>query len=78
MMTFRGSSFRASPFTLCHPVLTVEARIALTLRLLCGLTTAEIRNAVNDCIGIGGSLDEGRLFAPALKANITDPMTPHQ
>ncbi|HEY2316058.1 MAG TPA: RNA polymerase sigma factor [Streptosporangiaceae bacterium] len=29
-------------FTACHPVLSVEARVALTLRLLGGLTTAEI------------------------------------
>src|ERR1700746_2155869 len=29
-------------FTACHPVLTVEARTALTLRLIGGLTTAEI------------------------------------
>src|SRR5262249_24862292 len=27
-------------FTCCHPALAVEARVALTLRLLCGLTTA--------------------------------------
>ena len=32
-------------FTACYPVLTVEARIALTLRLICGLTTAEIARA---------------------------------
>jgi RNA polymerase sigma-70 factor, ECF subfamily len=32
-------------FTACHPVLPVEARIALTLRLLGGLTTAEIARA---------------------------------
>lgn len=32
-------------FTACHPVLTVEGRIALTLRLLGGLTTAEIARA---------------------------------
>jgi RNA polymerase sigma factor (sigma-70 family) len=32
-------------FTACHPVLTVEGRIALTLRLTCGLTTAEIARA---------------------------------
>ncbi len=32
-------------FTACHPVLTVEGRIALTLRLVCGLTTAEIARA---------------------------------
>jgi predicted RNA polymerase sigma factor len=29
-------------FTTCHPVLTTEARVALTLRLLGGLTTAEV------------------------------------
>jgi RNA polymerase sigma factor (sigma-70 family) len=33
-------------FTCCHPVLTPEARIALTLRLLGGLTTEEIARAV--------------------------------
>jgi RNA polymerase sigma factor (sigma-70 family) len=32
-------------FTSCHPVLATEARIALTLRLLCGLTTEEIARA---------------------------------
>jgi len=32
-------------FTACHPVLTVQARVALTLRLLGGLTTAEIARA---------------------------------
>jgi RNA polymerase sigma factor (sigma-70 family) len=32
-------------FTACHPVLMVEGRIALTLRLICGLTTAEIARA---------------------------------
>ena len=32
-------------FTCCHPVLSTEARIALTLRLLGGLTTAEIARA---------------------------------
>jgi RNA polymerase sigma factor (sigma-70 family) len=32
-------------FTACHPVLTVSARVALTLRLLGGLTTAEIARA---------------------------------
>ena len=29
-------------FTACHPVLNVEGRVALTLRMACGLTTAEI------------------------------------
>lgn len=32
-------------FTACHPVLPAEARVALTLRLLGGLTTAEIARA---------------------------------
>jgi RNA polymerase sigma factor (sigma-70 family) len=32
-------------FTACHPVLTTEARLALTLRLLGGLTTEEIARA---------------------------------
>src|SRR5262245_34251475 len=32
-------------FTSCHPVLAAEARVALTLRLLGGLTTAEIARA---------------------------------
>ena len=32
-------------FTACHPVLTVQARVALTLGLLGGLTTAEIARA---------------------------------
>ncbi|MGW1157230.1 RNA polymerase sigma factor [Streptomyces sp. NPDC002513] len=32
-------------FTTCHPVLSAEARAALTLRLLGGLTTAEIARA---------------------------------
>jgi RNA polymerase sigma factor (sigma-70 family) len=32
-------------FTACHPVLSSDARVALTLRLLGGLTTAEIARA---------------------------------
>lgn len=32
-------------FVACHPVLPVDARTALTLRLLCGLTTEEIGRA---------------------------------
>ena len=32
-------------FTACHPVLSTEARVALTLRLLGGLTTGEIARA---------------------------------
>ena len=32
-------------FTACHPVLALEGRIALTLRLICGLSTEEIARA---------------------------------
>jgi len=32
-------------FTCCHPALSLEARVALTLRTLAGLTTAEIAKA---------------------------------
>src|SRR6202035_2236988 len=32
-------------FTCCHPALARQARVALTLRLVCGLTTAEIAQA---------------------------------
>ncbi len=32
-------------FTCCHPALATAAQVALTLRLLCGLTTAEIAHA---------------------------------
>ncbi|PZU82358.1 MAG: RNA polymerase subunit sigma-24 [Shinella sp.] len=32
-------------FTACHPVLSTDARVALTLRLIGGLTTAEIASA---------------------------------
>jgi RNA polymerase sigma-70 factor, ECF subfamily len=32
-------------FTACHPLLSTDARVALTLRLLCGLTTKEIARA---------------------------------
>ncbi|MFB9838412.1 sigma factor-like helix-turn-helix DNA-binding protein [Actinoallomurus acaciae] len=32
-------------FTCCHPALAPEAQVALTLRTLAGLTTAEIARA---------------------------------
>jgi RNA polymerase sigma-70 factor (ECF subfamily) len=32
-------------FTCCHPALALEARVALTLRLVCGLSTAEVARA---------------------------------
>ena len=36
-------------FTCCHPALAVDARVALTLRLLCGLTTAEVARSFLTC-----------------------------
>jgi RNA polymerase sigma-70 factor (ECF subfamily) len=40
-----GDDLLSLIFSACHPVLSTEARIALTLRLLGGLTTAEIARA---------------------------------
>jgi RNA polymerase sigma factor (sigma-70 family) len=40
-----GDDLLALIFTCCHPLLSPEARVALTLRLLGGLTTAEIARA---------------------------------
>src|SRR5689334_11202135 len=40
-----GDDLLRLAFTACHPVLTTEARVALTLRLLGGLTTDEIARA---------------------------------
>jgi RNA polymerase sigma factor (sigma-70 family) len=40
-----GDDLLSLMFTACHPVLSAEARVALTLRLLGGLTTDEIARA---------------------------------
>ena len=40
-----GDDLLGLMFTCCHPVLSTDARVALTLRLLGGLTTAEIARA---------------------------------
>jgi RNA polymerase sigma factor (sigma-70 family) len=40
-----GDNLLALIFTCCHPLLSREARVALTLRLLGGLTTSEIARA---------------------------------
>jgi RNA polymerase sigma factor (sigma-70 family) len=40
-----GDDLLALMFTCCHPALSTEARVALTLRLLGGLTTPEIASA---------------------------------
>lgn len=40
-----GDDLLSLVFTACHPLLSTEARVALTLRLLGGLTTAEIARA---------------------------------
>ncbi|WP_432844060.1 RNA polymerase sigma factor [Dactylosporangium sp. CA-092794] len=44
MSTFPDDRLRLV-FTCCHPALAREAQLALTLRLVCGLTTAEIAHA---------------------------------
>ncbi len=45
MDDFIGDDMLRLVFIACHPVLTTEARVALTLRLLGGLTTDEIARA---------------------------------
>ena len=40
-----GDDLLSLIFTACHPVLSRDSRVALTLRLLCGLTTGEIARA---------------------------------
>ena len=40
-----GDDLLSLMFTACHPLLSTEARVALTLRLVGGLTTAEIARA---------------------------------
>ncbi len=40
-----GDDLLSLIFTACHPVLSTDARVALTLRLLGGLTTEEIARA---------------------------------
>lgn len=40
-----GDDLLSLIFTACHPVLSAEARVALTLRLVAGLTTGEIARA---------------------------------
>jgi RNA polymerase sigma-70 factor, ECF subfamily len=40
-----GDDLLRLAFTACHPTLPTESRVALTLRLVCGLTTEEIARA---------------------------------
>ena len=40
-----GDELLSLIFTACHPVLSTEARVALTLRLIGGLTTGEVARA---------------------------------
>ena len=56
-------------FTCCHPALAVPAQVALTLRLLGGLTTAEIARGVP-----GARADDG---AAAGAGEGQDPRRPH-
>jgi len=45
--------------TCCHPALSPEAQVALTLRLICGLSTAEVARAF-----LGERVDDGRPHHP--------------
>ena len=56
-------------FTACHPVLSTDARVALTLRLLGGLTTREIARALPRLGGDGRAADRaGQAHALARRA----------
>lgn len=59
-------------FTCCHPSLSEEARIALTLREVCGLTTEEIARA---CLLAAPTLAQRIVRA---KAKIRDARIPYQ
>jgi RNA polymerase sigma-70 factor, ECF subfamily len=59
-------------FTCCHPSLSEEARIALTLRQVCGLTTEEIARA---CLLAAPTLAQRIVRA---KAKIRDARIPYQ
>src|ERR1700722_13423917 len=47
-------------FTCCHPALAMEARLALTLRMLAGLTGPEIARAVLVREAAHGAADHSR------------------
>jgi RNA polymerase sigma-70 factor, ECF subfamily len=59
-------------FTCCHPALAPEARVALTLREVCGLTTEEIARAL---LTVSSSLAQRIVRA---KAKIRDARIPYQ
>jgi len=59
-------------FTACHPVLSTEARVALTLRLLGGLTTDEIARAVP------GPGADGRQRIVRAKRTLADKQVPFE
>ena len=62
-------------FTCCHPSLALEAQVALTPRLLCGLTTAtygdtdwyEILGLYNAVLAVWPSPVVGSFLAPPLR-----------
>jgi len=51
-------------FTCCHPGLPGPAQIALTLRVVCGLTTAQIARAFRRLAGHGGQADRNGFRPP--------------
>ena len=58
-------------FTCCHPALAPEARVALTLRLLGGLTVAEIAAGVP-----GARDDDGAADHPRQEEDQASPTSP--
>ena len=60
-----GDDLLSLIFTACHPVLSTEARVALTLRLLGGLTTTEIARVPR--VGADGGATDRACEAHALR-----------
>ncbi len=61
-------------FACCHPALTREAQIALTLRAVCGLTTDQIAAAfLTSEATMGQRLLRARKALSAARADVADP-----
>ncbi len=63
-------------FTCCHPALELKSRVALTLRTICGLTTAEIARAFLDqeaTMGQRLSRAKAKIVAAHIPFRVPDP-----